>query len=145
MPIPRHRYTSPLARTLETTKLAFDGLENVSSPTSRTIVKENLREKLRKFTADRRRTRGWIHEQYPDYEIEDDELWKCDIRETLEEHVLRIEALLTYIFESDPEHIISLTAHSGTMRALYTAIGHSVVWPGTGVMVPVLVKAQAQK
>ncbi|ROV95105.1 hypothetical protein VSDG_05843 [Cytospora chrysosperma] len=97
MPIPKRHYTSPLTRCLETTKLAFNGLETSNSGENpRTIIKEGLRERIGVHTCDRRRTRSWIHETYPDYEIEagfteNDELWQTDNRESLDEHVARIK------------------------------------------------------
>lgn len=113
------------------------------------MVKEDLRERLGVHTCDQRRTRTWIHEKYPSYQIEDgfseqDELWKSDVRESLEEHVARINKVLHDIFEKDEEMVITLTAHSGTIRALYAAIGHREVWVDAGAMVPVLIKAELQ-
>lgn len=148
MPLPRRRYTSPLARCLETTRLAFSGA-SAAEEDSKTIIKEGLRERLGVHTCDKRRTRSWIRENYPAFEIEDgfaedDVLWKADTRESAEEHVLRINKLLQDIFEDDEEMVISLTAHSGAIRALYSAIGHREVWVGAGAMVPVLIKAQPE-
>lgn len=144
MPIPRRHYTSPLARCLETTRLAFSdakGAEGVKA-----IIKENLRERMGVHTCDKRRSRTWIQDNYPSYQIENgfaegDELWKSDVRESLEDHVLRINEVLQDIFENDEEVVISLTSHSGAVRALYAAIGHREVWVGPGAMVPVLIKA----
>lgn len=97
-------------------------------------------------TCDKRRSRTWIQENYPSYQIEDgfaeeDKIWKSDVRESLEDHVLRINEVLQDIFENDEEVIISLTSHSGAVRALYAATGHREVWVGPGAMVPVLIKA----
>ncbi|KUI67970.1 Phosphomutase-like protein 3 [Cytospora mali] len=148
IPVPMRHYTSPLSRCLETTRIAFSELKTTSSPRGNqtTVIKEGLRERIGVHTCDRRRTRSWIHEKYPDYEIEAgfteiDELWKPDTRESLDEHILRVKQLLTVIFEQDPEYIVSLTAHSGTIRALYAAVNHRDVWVGAGAMVPVLIKA----
>lgn len=144
MPVPSRHYTSPLARCLETTRLAFSGRKGADGVNA--IVKENLRERMGVHTCDKRRTRTWIQENYPSYQIEDgfaeqDELWKSDVRETQEEHSVRINKVLQDIFENDEEVIISLTSHSGAIRALYAAIGHREVWVSPGAMVPVLVKA----
>ncbi|ROV89086.1 hypothetical protein VMCG_09858 [Cytospora schulzeri] len=97
-------------------------------------------------TCDRRRTKSWIHEAYPDYEIEagfteNDELWEADTRESMDAHIVRIRKLLTDIFEGDTENVVSLTARSGAIRALYAATGHREVWVGAGVMVPVFIRA----
>lgn len=144
MPVPSRHYTSPLARCLETTRLAFS--EHKGTEGLKAIVKENLRERMGIHTCDKRRSRTWIQDNYPSYQIEDgfaeqDELWRSDIRESLEEHALRINEVLQDIFANDEEVIISLTSHSGAIRALYAAIGHREVWVNPGAMVPVLIKA----
>ncbi|POS73199.1 phosphoglycerate mutase [Diaporthe helianthi] len=144
MPVPSRHYTSPLARCLETTRLAFsehEGAEGVKA-----IVKENLRERMGIHTCGKRRTRTWIQENYRSYQIEDgfaehDELWQGDVRESLEEHALRFNDVLRDIFANDDEVVISLTSHSGSIRALYAAIGHRDVWVSPAAMVPVLIKA----
>lgn len=144
MPLPKMHYTSPLARCLETTKLAFSGVET-SEGNLKVVVKEDLRERLGVHTCDRRRTRSWIEAQYPDFKIEDgftenDNLWKSQTRESQEEHVIRVERLLADIFENNTELIVSLTAHSGAIRALYAAVDHREVWVDAGAIVPVLIK-----
>lgn len=144
LPVPSRHYTSPLARCLETTRLAFS--EHKGAEGVKAIVKENLRERMGVHTCDKRRSRTWIQENYPSYQIEDgfaehDELWKSDVRESLDEHAVRIKKVLQDIFDNDEEVIISLTSHSGSIRALYAAIGHRDVWVSPGAMVPVLIKA----
>lgn len=148
LPLPRRRYTSPLARCLETTRLAFSTRTAVAG-NSRPMVKEGLRERLGIHTCDKRHARGWIAENYPEFEIEDgfeenDTLWKEDIRESAEEHVMRIKEVLKDIFEHEEEILVSLTAHSGAIRALYAAIGHREVWVSAGALVPVLIKAEPE-
>lgn len=152
MPLPERHYTSPLARCLETTRLGFSGLEPGSAdrPFRPVVIKELLRERLGRHTCDRRSTRSWIQSHYPEFEIEagfaeNDELWDPDRRETPGEHVVRIKKLLDDVFSTDDAELISFTAHSGTIRALYTAIGHREVWVGPGAMVPVLVKAELEE
>lgn len=151
MPALKRHYTSPLARCLETTRLAFScGLDSPGEKVKpRVIVKEQLRERLGVHTCDRRSSRSWIQEQYHEYEVEpdfteDDQLWRVDSRESLEEHVQRVNALLVNIFDTEKEVVMSLTAHSGTIRALYAAIGHRDVWVGAGAMVPVLIRTNMQ-
>ncbi|KAJ0124235.1 Phosphomutase-like protein 3 [Diaporthe amygdali] len=46
------------------------------------------------------------------------------------------------VFENDEEVVISLTIHSGAIRALYAAIDHRDVWVSPGAMVPVLIQAE---
>ncbi|KAK4237156.1 histidine phosphatase superfamily [Achaetomium macrosporum] len=153
LPLPRRHYASPLARCLETCELAFAGLTLPSSgheaeiPPFKPVVKELLRERLGVHTCDRRRTRTWIRENHPLFAIEDgfseqDELWRPDVRETLLEHAARVEGFLDDLFVNDSETVISVTAHSGTILALYAATGHEEVKVAPGATVPVLIKAE---
>ncbi|KAI1416266.1 phosphoglycerate mutase-like protein [Hypoxylon sp. FL1857] len=147
IPAPQRYYTSPLARCLETTKLAYSGLSVPADRPFKPIVKENMREWFGKHTCDRRSTRSWIESNYPDYGIERslteaDELWKKDHRETKEEIADRIKKLLDDIFSTDDKTLISFTAHSGFIRALYDVTGHRDVWVAAGAMVPVLIRAE---
>lgn len=94
-------------------------------------------------TCDRRSSRSWIQGQYRGYELEEDfaegdELWKNNSRESLEEHAQQVKTLLVDIFDSDPEVVVSFTAYSGSIGALYMAIAHKDIWVGAGAMVPVL-------
>ncbi|AEO63944.1 4924f1e1-a2fa-40e0-8206-9f70fde90898 [Thermothielavioides terrestris] len=160
LPLPTRHYASPLARCLETCEKAFTGLTPpppetaegdepaVAVPPFRPVVKELLRERLGVHTCDRRRTRTWIRDHHPGFAIEagfaeHDELWRPDVRETLAEHAVRAEGFLEDLFANDSASIVSVTAHSGTIHALYEAIGHPVVRVSPGAVVPVLVKAEA--
>ncbi|KAK3303628.1 histidine phosphatase superfamily [Chaetomium strumarium] len=164
LPLPRRHYASPLARCLETCELAFSDLTVSSSSSSsnhhhgtekivvvippfKPAIKELLRERLGVHTCDRRRTRTWIREHHPVFAIEDgfaeqDELWRPDVRETLLEHAARVEGFLDDLFANDGETVVSVTAHSGTIHALYAAIGHEEVRVAPGGIVPVLIKAE---
>ncbi|KAI5860304.1 phosphoglycerate mutase-like protein [Durotheca rogersii] len=147
MPTPQTYYTSPLARCLETTRIAYSGLDLPADRPFVPIVKEGLRERYGEHTCDRRSTRSWIASSYPQYVIEpslteDDELWKPDRRETAAEVVDRVKHLLDDIFTHDDKHIISFTAHSGLIRGLYEAVQHNDVWVSAGALVPVLVRAE---
>ncbi|PNP51252.1 hypothetical protein THARTR1_08156 [Trichoderma harzianum] len=149
IPMPGKCYTSPLARCLETTRLAFSGLEWPSDQPFKPIIKEALRERLGRHTCDRRSTRSWIESNYAEFEIEpgfteQDELWQPNYRETIDEHVVRVRQLLDDIFNSEESTVISFTAHSGTIRALYALTGHKEVWVAAGAMVPLLVVAERQ-
>jgi broad specificity phosphatase PhoE len=166
LPLPRRHYASPLARCLETCELAFSGLTlpppppsssspahqagEIAIPPFKPVIKELLRERLGVHTCDRRRTRTWIRENHPLFAIEDDgfseqdELWRPDVRETLLEHAARAEGFLEDLFANDDggETIVSVTAHSGTIQALYAATGHEEVRVAPGTIVPVLIKAE---
>ncbi|KAI2467554.1 phosphoglycerate mutase-like protein [Annulohypoxylon bovei var. microspora] len=145
IPMPQSVYTSPLARCLETTNCIYSSVGN--GRVYRPIIKEKLRERFGVHTCDRRSTKTWIGANYPRYKFErdfseSDELWKADQRETEDEVVGRARSLLHDIWQSDKSTYISLTAHSGFIRALYTAIGHRQVWVAAGQMMPVFIKAE---
>jgi len=151
LPLPRRHYASPHARCLETCRVAFTGLApptgDADVPPFHPLVRELIRERLGVHTCDRRSTRSWIHKHYPEFALEEDfsepdPLWNPDVRETLSEHVVRVEAFLDDLFTNDSEPIVSATIHSGTIMALYAAIGHAEVRVAPGSIVPVLVKAE---
>lgn len=144
VPVPQKLYTSPLTRCLDTTKYTYSGLPGQEF---KPVIKEKLRERNGKHTCDRRSTRSIISTNYPEYEIEagfaeDDEEWRPDHRETEAEIADRVRQLLDDIFTNEDETIISFTAHSGLIRALYDVTGHKDVWVGAGAMVPVLIRAE---
>ncbi|KAI0024136.1 histidine phosphatase superfamily [Xylariomycetidae sp. FL0641] len=150
MPLPEECYTSPHARTLETSRIAYSGLATPENGPLRPVVKERLRERTGEHTCDRRRTKSWITSNYPDYEIEpgfaeNDEIWKADVRESEAEVETRIRALLDDIFEHSKTPVIAFTCHSGFIRGLYGVTKHRDVWISAGTMVPLLVKAEPTK
>ncbi|KAI0137950.1 phosphoglycerate mutase-like protein [Hypoxylon sp. NC0597] len=150
IPAPQRYYTSPLARCLDTTRIAYSGLTVPRDRPFKPIVKENLRERFGEHTCDRRSTRSWIATNYPEYKIERsfteaDEQWEADHRETEGEIAYRVKTLLDDIFSNEDKTIISLTAHSGFIRALYNVTGHRDVWVAAGAMVPVLIKAEVNE
>jgi len=149
LPLPRRHYSSPLTRCLQTCERAFTDLRPTKSvaPPFKPIIKEMIRERLGIHTCDRRSAGAVIERYHPIFSFEegfsnDDVLWVPDVRETLEEHTLRIETFLEDLFSNDDEEIISVTAHSGTILALYKAIGHAEVRVAPGAIVPVLIKAE---
>ncbi|KAI1463956.1 phosphoglycerate mutase-like protein [Daldinia caldariorum] len=146
MPTPQRYYTSPLTRCLETTSITYSGLDVPADHPFRPIIKENLRERYGKHTCDRRSSRSWIAANFPGFRIEStltetDELWEKDVRESEGEIADRVKMLLQEIFQQDDNSILSFTAHSGFLRALYHVIGHPDVWVSAGAMVPVLIRA----
>jgi len=150
LPLSRHHYASPLTRCLQTCEMAFAGLQpapGVENSKFKPIIKEMIRERLGIHTCDRRSTRTVIHENFPHFSFEEgfeegDGLWVPDVRETLKEHAVRVEAFLDDLFTNGSENIVSVTAHSGTILALYAAIGHAEVKVAPGGIVPVLIKAE---
>jgi broad specificity phosphatase PhoE len=150
LPLARRHYCSPHARCLETCELAFSTLALPPGagavPPFKPLVKEHIRERMGVHTCDRRRTRSWIRESHPIFEVEEglteeDELWRPDVRETLGEHAVRIQAFLDGLFAGDDEPIVSVTCHSGSVVALYKVVGHPEVRVAPGAIIPVLIKA----
>lgn len=113
----------------------------------RPIVKEALREFLTDHTCDRRSSRSWITQTYPDYIIEDgfseqDMLWSAETPETVEEHRVRKRMLLEDIFENDDAHVISLTTHSYAISAILNVINGPTFRVSEGTIVPLFIKAE---
>ncbi|KAB2577541.1 putative phosphoglycerate mutase protein [Lasiodiplodia theobromae] len=151
IPAPQSYYVSPLARCLATANYTFGGLEQ-KLPEDRPfkpVVKELLRESLGLHTCDRRSTKTWIRENYPDWAIEpgfteDDELWSATLRESSTAQVARLKTLLDDVFTHDPNTFISLTSHSGSIRSVLRAVGHRDFSLLTGAVIPVLVRAETR-
>lgn len=148
MPLPGTIYTSPLARCLETTKLAYLDVMNAHKQPFEPLVKELLREKLTGHTCDKRSSKFWIAESYPDYVIEDgfeedDRLWEenRDPAEETGEVTARIQRLFEEIFAKDSSRVIALTTHSYSISGIQETVGTEPYRVGEGVMVPLLVKA----
>ena len=60
VPLPDSIYTSPLARCLETTKLAYSPVLERNGTRLRPVVKELLRGRLTNHTYNKRSPRSWI-------------------------------------------------------------------------------------
>jgi len=148
MPLPGTVYTSPLRRCLKTTRLVLSGAFQQTGTPLEPRVKELLRERLTDHTCDRRSTRTWIAENYPDYDIEPsltekDELWRGDRWETDEEHVARKQQVLEDIFSTDKNAFLSLTIHSYALAAILAVVGAPAFRVREGTTVALLVKAEA--
>ncbi|KAK7188479.1 phosphoglycerate mutase-like protein 1 [Paraphaeosphaeria sporulosa] len=137
-------FSSPLRRCLRTTEIAYGDVLGERRP----VVKEKLRERLGVHTCDRRSARSYIASAHPVFEIEEgfteeDELWKADIRESLDQHIVRATQLLEDLFERGGQvAIMSLTAHSGAIMALFGATGWKKVPVAAGAVYPLLVVAE---
>lgn len=152
LPLPTRHYSSPLARCLETCELAFFNLtlpnSDIPVPPFKPLIKELIRERLGIHTCDRRRSKTWIHENHPLFTFEEgfaegDVLWLPDVRETIEEHAERVSGFLDDLFVNDAgNQIVSVTAHSGTILALYVIIGHPEVRVAPGAVVPIVIRAE---
>lgn len=143
---PTSFYTSPLTRCLQTTQVTWESVPLPPSTNKQPKVKEALRELFGIHTCDRRSSAAQIRARFPaaivGSEISDaDELWTPDRRETLEEHAELWRGFLRRLFEEDGAEFVSLTTHSGAVRALYLAIGHPDVWVANGATVAVMVRA----
>ncbi|KAI0867776.1 phosphoglycerate mutase-like protein [Hypoxylon argillaceum] len=146
MPVPQICYTSPHARCLETTKVAYQGIHSLEDRRFKPTVKEMLRERSGVHTCDRRRPKSWIASHYPEYDIEsglteEDELWSATVRETESDVERRVKILLDDIFSTSNASILSFTAHSGLIHGLHAITKHRDVWVAPGAMVPFLIKA----
>ncbi|KAI8959028.1 phosphoglycerate mutase-like protein [Daldinia sp. FL1419] len=147
LPLPGTIYTSPLARCLDTTKLVYTPIMDMRGRRLEPIVKEKLRERITDHTCDRRSSRSWIKQNYPNYIIEEgfselDTSWKADSAESLEQHIDRIQQLLDDIFAHDTSPIISLTTHSYTITALLAVIGYPKFMVNEGTIVALFIKAE---
>ncbi|KAL1598931.1 putative phosphoglycerate mutase pmu1 [Paraconiothyrium brasiliense] len=152
VPLPDVIFSSPLRRCLGTTEIAYKNtlatVGDTSDSSRRPLVKEKLRERLGVHFCDKRSTRSYITSAHPLFKIEvgfteEDELWKADVRETLDEHMFRATQLLEDIFErGGDEVIVSLTAHSGALMALFGATGWRKVPVAAGAVYPLLVVAE---
>ena len=147
IPLPGTLYTSPLARCLNTTRLAFARTFEEQGVQFRPIVKESLRELITDHTCDRRSTRSWIEENYPDYLIEPDfsekdTLWTGGHWETRDEHTARKQAVLEDIFSTDENAFIGLTVHSYAISAILRAVGLPEFRVREGSSIALLIKGE---
>lgn len=147
--IPLHGpiYTSPLARCLETTRLVFAKIFEERRAQFRPIVKELLREMLTDHTCDRRSTRSWIEEKYPNYVIEpgfseEDKLWTGGRWETMDEHTARKQRVLEDIFSTDEHTFVGLTVHSYAISAILRVVGLTEFRVREGSSIALLVRAE---
>ncbi|KAI6152367.1 histidine phosphatase superfamily [Pisolithus tinctorius] len=147
LPFPEKLYCSPLSRAIRTNQRSF---KDLNPDGRRTTIVENIREEFGIHTCDKRRTRTYIHETFPEYLIEDgfteeDELWKPDVRESWDDVDVRAKAVLDMIFENDEEQYISITAHSGFINACLRVTDHPLWALPTGGVIPIVVKATAER
>lgn len=139
-------YTSPLRRCLQTIEATWSKVSGISTSAA-PIVREQLREIFGVHTCDRRGPTSWIREHYPDFVLppdtpEEDPWWTPDHRETLEQHSQLWREFLCELFDGDDSTYVSITTHSGAIRALYHALGHPDVWTAAGSCVPIAVRAR---
>lgn len=81
-------------------------------------------------TCDKRRTRSWIHERFPDFDFEvgfseEDPLWDPEVRETKAEVAERARRALDHIFE-DPSYCAFDSCHqaSTSLARVFRCLSH---------------------
>lgn len=123
IPTPQMYYTSPLTRCLQTANLTFSGLKLRARHPFVPEVKELFREGISGHTCDRRGSKTYIQDNFPDYRIEpgfteNDELWEALHGETNTDQDIRSTTVLDQVFSTDSSTYISITSHSGEIASL---------------------------
>jgi broad specificity phosphatase PhoE len=147
LPAPETYYVSPLTRTIQTADLTFSSLPLPASHAYAPRIKELAREALGVHTCDRRSRRAEIAAAFPHVAFEegfaeDDALWKADYREPRSARRYRVARLLDDVFAHDAGVVLSVTSHSGAIKAMLHVMGHREFWLETGGVVPVVVRAE---
>ncbi|KAG2138095.1 histidine phosphatase superfamily [Suillus bovinus] len=143
IPLPGKLYCSPLTRAIHTNKITFD---SIIPDSQRTMIIENLRETTGVHTCDKRRTRTYIEQTFPNFDIEkelaeEDELWDPEVRETHTQIDVRMRHVLEMIFDRDQDQFISFTAHGGIVSAMLRVVNHKQYILPTGGVIPMVVKS----
>jgi len=148
IPIPDSVYTSPLSRCLETTRLVFEPVLLHDGHSFQPRVDEGLRERLTNHTCDRRRSKSWIQESYPDYILdadlsENDELWTGKTEwETASEHEVRKQVTMERIWKNDIAPFVAVVTHSYAISAILGVLGLPQFRVKEGNCVAIMVKAE---
>lgn len=100
-----------------------------------------------RHTCDRRSTKTWIHDNFPECSFEDgfseaDELFDPEVRETEESAIARQQAVLQDIFAHESSDFVALTMHSMAGRYMMVAFGHEIVKLAPAATMVFLVKAE---
>lgn len=149
-PLPTKFFVSPLRRSADT--LVYTWKRLCSPSELHPLIMERLRETTGVHTCDQRSTRTVIAEKYEPQGFvieagfaEKDVYYRPDYRETVAEHAVRVNLAFQEIFTTTPDPVLSITSHSGTIRAQLLVLGHRPFTVGTGGMIPVFVKGVRQK
>lgn len=123
IPVPESYYSSPLTRCLQTAEITFAGLDLPSRQPFDLTVKEDFREGISGHTCDRRGTKTYIEEAFPEYKVEEgfsetDLLWRALFAEPQKNEDIRIKTGLDQVFDSDDSTYVSITAHSGAIGSM---------------------------
>ncbi|KAG6024226.1 hypothetical protein E4U41_001831 [Claviceps citrina] len=140
-------YTSPLKRCLQTANATFASVQMPADRPFVPTIKELFREDISIHTCDRRSSRSELEAFVPGWRFEPgftehDELWQADRGETPEHQVARSKRVLDDVFAHDEATWISVTSHSGEIRALLSALNHRAFGLSTGQIITVLVRAE---
>lgn len=144
---PTKFFLSPFSRSIDT--LINTWKDIVDFKEIEPLIQENWRETIGVNTCDKRSPKSVIAKKYEDpfgfkFEpgfAEEDIYWTPSSRETVAEQALRQYKGFEQIFNEFPkDEIISITSHSGSIRAQLVVLGHRQFPVGTGGMIPVFVK-----
>ncbi|CAK9436472.1 uncharacterized protein LODBEIA_P10300 [Lodderomyces beijingensis] len=141
-PWPRSFYVSPLQRAIKTHNITWD-----HQPAR---VVENLRETIGLHLCHRRSNRSSLESRFPNLVFDDavpeeDLVFDSYVRphkESLSEQFVRVNGVLSEIFENDENDVICVTSHAGTIRSFITVIGHRKFTIPTGGMIPIVVRGE---
>lgn len=136
-----------MTRCLQTANVSFFGLDLPVYYPFIPTVKELFREGISIHTCDRRRNKTYIHNLFPDWNIEpgfseDDELWNGVTAEDNAAQDARSLTVLDEVFSTDDHTWISITSHSGEIASILRVLGHQPFSLNTGAVIPVLVEAK---
>ena len=123
IPTPQSYYTSPLTRCLQTANLTFSGLDLPARHPFIPEVKELFREGISGHTCDRRSSKTYIQDRFPNYRIEpgfteEDELWEALHGEISLDQAIRSTSVLDQVFSTDDSTYIFITSHSGEIASI---------------------------
>lgn len=110
-------------RCLATADISFSGLDLPPGRPFIPLIKELVREAIGAHTCDRRSSKTYIHEQYPDWPFEEgfaetDPLWDSELRETNVAMDIRLRQAFDEIFSTNKNTFISISSHSGAIGSM---------------------------
>ncbi|ODV84534.1 hypothetical protein CANARDRAFT_29071 [[Candida] arabinofermentans NRRL YB-2248] len=162
-PVPTRFFSSPFTRSMTTLIGTWNGIviqedgadpkTLLKPPRQQVIIKEDLRETIGEHLCDKRSSKKIIEERASKYGFifedgfeDEDVLYKDDWRESVSEHSLRANSFLQDLFEGFPNDIfVNCTSHSGTIRALITALSHRKFAIPTAGTIPIVIKGTRVK
>ncbi|KAI6899242.1 phosphoglycerate mutase-like protein [Hortaea werneckii] len=147
IPYPQSYYSSPLTRCLRTANLTFADIPTPEYYPFVPTVKEFFREHIGLHTCDWRRSKTYVRDIFPSWNIEEgfaevDPYWNGVTGETSDGQDKRSKIALDSVFSNDDHTWISITSHSGEIASMLRVLGHQSFSLNTGAVIPVLVKAE---